>query len=330
MTEWFATVLLVVVILGLASFPLGIGYNYRGAAFALTRNLFNGPFYHSNCLGPMSSMMVVYLFNVVVFGPYRNRWLCAALALCLVYFMYLTGSRTSFASLVIGILTTIFLTFVLSRRGLIRLNMRVRRSTIVASLAALIVGGLLYDVVRGGQLSRGIADFLAKGKSVEELDVTDILASRQGIIDFMWSNFIQSPLIGIGFEVAKTQYFQQNATLFNAPIEKGFLPMAILEETGVIGTTFFVLFLLTTMGSLARALNVPGLAMFITFLVMNCGECMFFSLGGHGAFGWLMLGAAMLLGDRCVIRQPVPRRAGLLRPAIWLQPVPSPRLGQAG
>jgi len=298
LTPWFVSIVLAVAIMGLASIPLGIGYNYRGDA-SLGRNLFNGPFYHSNCLGPMASLMAILMICVVVFGPYRNRWVCAVLSLVMLYFMAKTQSRTSFGAFAAGILTLLLASFMLQQRRLFRLNMRVSRTALVTTVVVLAIAAAGYDVASGGALTRGVITFAQKGKQTEDLSVEDVLASRQGLIDHMWANFLQSPLIGIGFEVSLNPYFQQNATLFNAPIEKGFMPMAVLEETGVIGTFFFVLFLGSFMFSLSRDLNVPGLSLLFTFLAVNCGESMFFSLAGHGAYGWLMMAAGIMLGPHC-------------------------------
>jgi O-antigen ligase len=302
LTPWFVAIVLSVVILGVASIPLGIGYNFRGDA-SVGRGLFNGAFYHSNCLGPMCALMTTFMACVVVFGPYRNRWLCVVLASCLVYFMALTQSRTSFGALVVGLLTLVTASMVLKRRQIFRLNMRVARATLIGGLIAVAVVGFAYDVASGQKLTKSLIVFAQKGKQAETLSVEDVLASRQGIVDSMWANFLESPWIGIGFEVAKSQYFQQTATLFNAPIEKGFMPMAVLEETGLIGTFFFVVFIAALIASLAKRLNAPGLALLFAFLAVNCGESMFFSLGGHGAFGWLMMVAGIMLGEHCVVRQ---------------------------
>jgi len=301
LTPWFVAIVLAVVLLGIASIPLGIGYNFRGDR-ALGQNLFNGPFYHSNCLGPMAALMAVLMACVVVFGPYRNRWICALLGACLLYFMALTQSRTSFGAFGVGILTIIVASFLLQQRRLFRLNMRVSRSALIGSMVVASGLAFAYDVASGRTLTRAVITFAQKGKQSEELVIEDVIASRLGMVDYMWANFLESPLIGIGFEVSKHPYFQENATLFSAPIEKGFMPMAVLEETGLIGTFFFLLFLLTLIASLRRDLNVPGLTLLFTFLAVNCGESMFFSLGGHGAYGWLMMAAGMMLGRHCTVR----------------------------
>ena len=318
MTEWYVTIILAVVLLGLASIPLGIGNNFRGVGTVTT--YFNGPFYHSNCLGPMAALMIVYLACVIVFGAYRNKWVCLALAGSLGYFMYLTKSRTSFAATAIGIAVLVGLSFMLVRRGSIRLRMRVSRLTLVGGLAATCLGVVAADLATSGSLTRQVIGLANKGGKSEELDIAQVLSSRQDVIAFGWQNFLDSPLIGIGFEVSKTQFFIDNATLLYAPIEKGFLPVAVLEETGLIGGSFFLLFLLTYMRYLGKGLNVPGLAMFLTFLAVNCGESMFFALGGHGAFGWLLFTAGAQLGDHCVERLG-PLTAGRTRGPGWQGPV---------
>jgi len=322
MTPWLVAVTLAVVLIGFASLPLEIGYNFRGD-IERANGLFNGPFYHSNTLGPLSAMMALLMACVVVFGPYRNRWLCVVLGASLLFFMLLTRSRTGFGTFAIGFLVLVISTLVLHRRGLLRLRMRVSRFALVGCL---ILGGVFalgYDVATDQKLTRAVVSFAQKGKQTEELSMKNVLASRQGLINYMWENFLASPWIGIGFEVSKHPYFQQNATLFNAPIEKGFLPVAVLEETGIIGTTFFVLFLLAFALNLARNLNVPGLTMFLAFLVVNCGEAMFFSLGGHGAFGWLLMMGGMMFGQQCVVR--MEPRERVVEKALQ-QPRPIPHL----
>jgi O-antigen ligase len=319
MTEWFVAMVVAVALIGLASIPLGIGYNFR-AERALARGLFNGPFYHSNTLGPLSAMMAVLMACVVVYGPYRNRWICVLAAACMVLFMTLTRSRTSLGALVVGLTAMVGLSFFLQRKGVIQLPMRISRSMLVALGVTGAVLALAYNVATEGRLTKSFTEFALKDRKAETLTIEDVLVSRQFMIDAMWKNFQQSPWIGIGFEVATSEYFQQNATLLNAPIEKGVLPVAVLEETGIIGAFFFTVFLVCLLGNMALTLNIPGLALILTFLTVNMGEAMFFSLAGHGAYGWLMMAAGIMLGQRCVVvvsnpllhvRAKLPNRVGV-------------------
>jgi len=306
LTEWFVTLIVVIVILGFASLPLGIAYNAKHFGEDMRTYYFNGPFYHSNTMGPFAALIALYLTCVYLFGRYRNRWICGLSILSFVYFMRLSQSRTSFAALLAGLAVLLVLTFLLHRRRQILLRLNIRRST-------LILGGLgfaavlaLVDVGTGGQLSKAVTTFINKGTDREEVDLEQVLASRKGRIEMSWENFEQSPLIGIGFELSTEQWFQENASVFYAPVEKGFLPTAVLEQSGIIGAIFFVGTLIAMIRYLASTMNVPGLVMFIGFLIVNCGEVMYFGVAGHGAFGWQMVAAGILLGDFAVYdaRQP--------------------------
>lgn len=313
LSEWFITLIVVVVILGVASMPLGIAYNAKAIDPTKPHIYFNGPFYHSNTLGPFAALICLYLACVYLFGAYRNRWICLGCIAALLYFMRLSQSRTAFAALVAGVIILVALTFVLRRRGWTFLRMNTRRPTIVAVIAVAVIGAIAADVATGGRLSKEAVGFINKSAKTEELNIDQVLSSRMGRIQVSWSNFQKSPLIGIGFELSTDEWFQQNASLFYAPIEKGFLPTAILEQSGIIGTIFFVGTLVAMLAYLRRAMNVPGMVMFLGFLVVNCGEVMYFGVAGHGAFGWLLVAAGMNLGEFAVydVRRLPPRR-GLL------------------
>lgn len=300
LTEWFVTLIVVIVILGFASLPLGIAYNAKHLGEGGPKYYFNGPFYHSNTMGPFAALIALYLSSVYLFGAYRNRWICGALILSLVYFMRLSQSRTSFAALLAGLSVVLALTFLLRRRRQILLRLNLRRSTLIAGAVAFAAALALVDVATDGQLSKSAIKFINKGPDREEVSLEQVLSSRQGRIEMSWANFQQSPLIGIGFELSTEQWFQENASIFYAPVEKGFLPTAVLEQSGIIGAVFFVATLIAMIGYLASTMNVPGLVMFIGFLIVNCGEVMYFSVAGHGAFGWLMVAAGILLGDFAV------------------------------
>jgi len=65
-------------------------------------------------------------------------------------------------------------------------------------------------------------------------------ASRGGLVYSQVHNFMTSPWIGRGFGVYADGVFPSGVKLFagipvSAPVEKGVLPTAVLEETGVLG-----------------------------------------------------------------------------------------------
>lgn len=131
------------------------------------------------------------------------------------------------------------------------------------------------------------------------------------------NNFLQSPVDGVVFQVPKSEFFVKNGTLLTTSAEKRFLPTAILEEEEVLGTAAFVLFVHSLRVGWARERNLPAIVIFFGFLITNLGEVTIFSMGGSGAFGWVMVGAAIMVGDNCwrsLRRRPLP--AHDFRPSI--------------
>jgi len=161
------------------------------------------------------------------------------------------------------------------------------------------------DVSTAGKISGGLRTYITK-KATEGNQITakDIMSSRTGLINRGWANFQGSPLVGIGFGVSTDPYFIANASLLYAPVEKGFLPVAVLEEVGILGTITFLAFLLALFITLVRDRNIPGFTMFFSYLASNLGEASFFALGGHASFMWLFVLGGMMLGDRCTTRVP--------------------------
>jgi hypothetical protein len=296
--------------IGFATIPLGISQNMF-TSINFTGSLFNGPFWHSQTLGPVSAMMILYAASVYLFTPYRSRWLSLPLILVLLFFLYRSGSRTAMIAMLLGGGVMLALVFLLqSRRGLqLRLNL------VKGKMVGLAVGGILLavcaDIVTGGSVSSKALSFIIKYEngagwygSDNALSSEALMASRQGQIDMLLSGIKQSPITGISFGTSTDPLFVAKATLLSAPTEKGFLPLAVLEETGIIGAFFFTVFLFCMLRYLIVERNLPALGVFVAFLAANLGEMMFFAFGGQGGFMWLLVAGAILLGDRCVIRAP--------------------------
>lgn len=297
-TEWFVSQATAVVMLSVLALVRGVAQNFKGPV--ATHGLYNFAFYHSQTAGPIFALIMVYLTCVFLFAGHRNRWICLPLIGCLAYGIVLTRSRTGVGTLIAGavVLTLLSLVWGRGRRFAIRLN--VPRSVIVAGLTVVALAAVFYDVGTKGSLTAGIRTFIAKsGSDVAEIVAEDVFSSRTGLMTRGWRNFQQSPLVGIGFGVSTDPFFRETATILYAPVEKGFLPTALLEEVGILGTIAFLWFIVAMFGTLIRARNIPGVAMFASLLVLNLGEAGIFALGGHAAFMWLFVLGGILLGDRC-------------------------------
>ncbi len=305
-SSWFISVAAVFVINGFLAVAMGAGYG-RGMAGDF-QTYFQGPFYHANCCGPFCALILVLLFSTWLFGTYRGRSVCLWLIIPLLYFIWLSSSRTGLLSAVLGMSFVFLASFLADRRRVVTLQRNARRTSLIIAACAIGIFAFMVDLASQGEISRSLLMFINKyDQKNESIEIGTVMRTRQGLIDRSLAEFWRRPLTGLGFEVSLDPYFVENATLFSAPIEKGFLPTALLEEVGILGTTAFMLFIGMLIASLARQQNAPGLAMLLTYLVTNLGEVTIFSFGGPGGLGWSLVGAAILIGDQClVIRSPRP------------------------
>lgn len=299
-TEWFFALIASATTIGIAAVALGASQNFRPGAY-VTLEHFNGAFLHPNCHALYASMFVTFMLTLALMGNYRNSWLTLPLIATWLVFISVSRSRTAVLATTVGFGTYVFYARPLRNRLGWRLRLRLSRGKLLSIGAVAAISVVILDIGLGGSITKSMVGFINKAgkEEVQDLDTEQILRSRASVIDLSMQNFRENPIFGIGFQVAKTDFFIKNATLFTAPTEKGFLPSAVLEEGGVVGTAAFVVFIVALMWEFASRRNIPALVVFVTFLTSNLGEVSLFSPGGLGAFGWTMVGAAMVLGDHC-------------------------------
>ncbi len=304
MSEWCVSLIVTATAFGVASVVLGQGYNFislRTGTDEATTELFNGAFLHPNCHSLYASLFILFLAALFVLSPYRNRWLAIPAIALWFGFMILSQSRTSAVAAVVPLVVLVgYARPRINKRGF-RMRSNVSPLTVLAAVACLVSIAIAYDVSSNRKLTKFVVGFFNKGQVADStsLDTEQILRSRRALIEYSWNNFAENPIHGIGFQVAKTEFFVKNATLFSAPAEKGFLPTAMLEEGGILGSATFVIFVLVLFGGWIREHNIPAVVSFLGFLASNFGEVSIFSPGGSGAFGWIMVGFAAILGDHC-------------------------------
>jgi O-antigen ligase len=214
-------------------------------------------------------------------------------ALGSVVLIVLTRARTA------AFATALALAVVMASRALDRRRAgqaSLGRPALLVSIAALAILGL---AVTSGAVSR-----LATGFAFKDYDATHrslggaFYDSRGGGILSEWRDFEKSPVLGNGFGVYPDGKFPVPVVRFagipiSAPIEKGFLPTAILQEGGLVGAASLTL-LIVWLGRRAwRAPDLRWRAMFVACLAVNVGECVFLSPGGIGLLDWLLIGVAI-------------------------------------
>lgn len=303
-SEWFVALIVSASVFGIASLVLGEGTNFmrfRDAQNVVSSDLFNGAFLHPNCHAMYASLFTVFLSCLFLLAPYRHRTLVLPMIGLWFVFMAFSQSRSSIISTLVPLLALVVYARPRLKRNAVTMRTNVKRSTLVVLGIAAVMAAVVVDLGTDRLLTRKLVTFFNKSNTSESLDfdVNKALQSRRALIEFSWNNFRDSPLHGIGFGVAKTEYFVKNATLFTAPSEKGFLPTAILEEGGILGAGAFLIFITTFFGVFVVERNVPAVVVCLAFLVSNLGEVAIFAPGGAGGFGWIMVGAASILGDHC-------------------------------
>jgi hypothetical protein len=219
------------------------------------------------------------------------------LAIASVALIVLTRARTgAFAALFA--VAFVMLTHVLSGRRT-RHHASLGRPMLIAAIAGL---ALIGAALATGKVGKFVTAFAYKDYSEAHRNLSGAFyESRGGGVVSEWNNFTHSPLMGNGFGVYPDGRFPSGVVMFqgipiSAPIEKGFLPTAILEEGGIVAAGGLVLLIVWLARRAWRTPELRWRAMFVACLAVNVGECVFLSAGGIGMLMWILLGVAISAG----------------------------------
>lgn len=285
-------------LLMLASLPLlalPLGYLRNGSGF-------QGVLNHPQAFGPTMALLGAWAAGQM-FGQEKPSWSAVALVAACLVLIVLSEARTAGLALVLGVGAAVAIAPGLSGSSIRELlpGLRSRR------VHLLIAVGMAGAILAGPQLSARIGDYIAKrGETATLAGAYEV--SRGQKIEQMFGNIKEKPLQGIGFGIASNPSLMdiQRDPILGLPtgaaIEKGVLPLAILEEVGILGFVAVAawVWLLLRRSSLG---GVTSLAVTITALVMNMGESTLFSPGGMGLLPLILLGWAFASGQKQEARQ---------------------------
>ncbi len=285
--SWFTTFFLLILVLGFPFFFFGLGYTKDGHGF---QGLLNHPQDYATFLAPM----VAWLTGQMLFE--RNRSFPILIGVSLGWFsLFFTLARTGILAIVLGCVLVIIIG-ILKRAQWRRTLFHVFGNNL-SMLGFCIL--CIFIVMNFSSLSQYTKDFMQKGTTNENF--IDIYAdSRGALIKKSMENFLDNPWTGIGFGVASdpSSFEIKRDSVFGlpigAPVEKGFMPSAILEEVGIIGAGLLILFIISLIRPILKWGSLPALWLFFTSLLINMGEMDFFSFGGMGLYIWLMIGLSRL------------------------------------
>jgi hypothetical protein len=265
-------------------------------------DLFQGFFDHPNAFG---------IFTSVVCSLAIGRFFSMGKILYFNFFIIvlslnaviLSGSRTAGLAIVISFL----LSFIIIRFFSSKAILKSFPSKIIYSLSILVLILLLalsYTKVfyldnffnKGQNTNQTINYNGASFSSSKKTIVDNYIKSRNVLILPMLDNINKQPFTGIGFGVGSSpeRINVVKDTVFgilpiSSPIEKGILPLAVIEELGFWGFLLFFIWLFTIfrISLVNRKLLLP---VFFTLLLINLGENVLFSPGGFGLFVLIMIG----------------------------------------
>jgi hypothetical protein len=310
MQSWFLTVGITVIALSaltLAKPGLGIGGNGG----------LQGILGQPQALGIFIAPFAAWSLAGVLLMRGRSSRLELWIAIGTVVLIILTRARTAAFATMFGI-GVVTLSRAVNRRKAQQASLL--RPILVISVATVAVIGAALATDR---VSSFVTDFAFKGTQHENRDLSAAFYdSRGGGVLAEWRHFLASPLVGNGFGVYPDGKFPSGVVSFagipiSAPIEKGFLPTAILEEGGIVGAVGLALVIASLARRAWRSGDLRWRAMFVACLGINIGECVFLSPGGIGILDWLLVGVALSAWRaQPQIAQTPPARAPELAPEL--------------
>jgi hypothetical protein len=274
-----------------------------GVGYLRTQEGFQGVFSHPQIFGPIAGIIGVWLTGRFILSDDKPHLVLLATIGMAWVFVLLSGSRTAaFAALGGALLAggSLFMSRVRKPFWDFLLSPR------LAVLAFLLIGA---TVTFAPELSTIFSDFIQKERAGSAVSLrsesTNILQeSRGALMERSMANFYESPWVGIGFGVpsdprALGSVETVGGIPVSATVEKGFMPTAMLEEVGIIGTGFVLFFLGLISISVVRWGGMPINWMYWTALLINGGAAIFFSVGGLGLVMWMVIGFCYAQAESC-------------------------------
>lgn len=286
--QWFAAFALAVG--GLSALTL----LSPGIAHARVPGSLQGIFSHPQTLGVFMAPMAAWaLAGLIAMRGNARRGQIATVVLMWMT-MLLTLSRTAAIAAVSSVLLACLVPVLARARKHEQASTgRIAGIILVGALALAMIG------VMTGKLGEAVQGFVLKRNATDA--ASSLYESRGAGILSQWRNFLARPLLGNGFGVFADGEFpagivEVHGIPISAPVEKGFTPTAVLEETGVMGGCLFMLML----GYLAREahknFDLRWVAAFWAAIIINIGEAVILSPGGVGLYVWIVLGLCVASG----------------------------------
>jgi hypothetical protein len=243
---------------------------------------FQGILSHPQVLGPTMALLSSMLLAEVVAQRRPEWWKLGALAVGIA-FVVASEARTAGFALVLGVL----LGLVLKIEEGARWDLSSFKGLTSRRLLGSIGVGFLLGLAQAQRVATGVRRFVEKGGHSEGGVFAAYQESRGGKMAETWEGFLRHPIVGNGFGLPSVSsgfevvYDATTGLPTAAPVEKGVLPLAVLEDVGLIGAVLVGLWLWDAVRR-ARKGSLVSLSLLLTALATNMAEANLFSPGGMG------------------------------------------------
>lgn len=275
-------VAILVVSLPLAVLP--VGYLRNGSGF-------QGILNHPQAFGPTMALLGAWAASRLL-GEVRPPWIIVGLAGAALAVVLMSEARTAGVAMLVGVGLSVILAPGFAGRSIGRMVPGLRSARVWSVLFVVVMGGLALAPAVGGMAQQ----FISKSGRAEGASIFEIYEKSRGVLIYpMLENIKEHPLTGIGFGIASepsSMIVLRDPVLglpVGASIEKGVVPLAILEELGAFGAILVAIWVFLLLRGSARGGLAP-FAVCLTVLLLNMGEATLFSPGGLGLLPMVLLG----------------------------------------
>ena len=289
--SWFYTLFFTVLILSLPLMFFRVGYDITG-------RYFQGILAHPQAFGVFVAPFAAWMLIEYLSNSGRRDFIIIFLLTLLG--LFITKARTSILAFSLGVAATFIAGLRNQETG--RIFTRKKFVFIFGAILAVSIVSLLYAQDR---ITSGMMGYMVKGYKVKSEANMDevwrgIQYSRGEQIEQSIENFLWNPAIGVGFGM--TDRFgikiKDRGEFLDIPLstdsEMGFIFLAVLGQTGIIGSILFIVFLYQLYRPILTYGHPGWIALSTTAFFVNFGETVLFSSGGLGAFIWLLISFAYL------------------------------------
>jgi hypothetical protein len=309
--NWFFSVYVACLLFSLPLLFLPAGRWLNGRSF---QGVFSQPQAFGVYVAPFTAVVTVGIIRAAVL-----RWHTLFIAALAWTMMIASQCRTAVLAVSLGFAVSLAISL-LCRPG--ERGMWVRPSIMIRFCLISLIA-LVLATAFGDKAVSGISSFLFKGGSGSIwnpiFEKGGIASSRENLVKPQLEQFKETPIAGSGFGLAPEDVGQQVQTSdiyglpLSAPTEPGFLPLALLAQTGIIGTAAWCLMLLPLSRRVSFHVPFEISILFWTVTLTTLGEMTFFAAGGLGLQLWLLFGlCARLSTERRPRRSSIPADAGKL------------------